>query len=122
MRSSCFALALPIVAALGCNTLAPVDDSGSLSRGVGDACESPTDCRLGLTCTANVCQPRGNATADQFCTLTADCVAPLYCAASGTCQPAGTSAVGGLCADSGSCVRGAVCLRTGMGLWGTCLM
>ena len=81
------------------------------TSGVGVGCQSPADCRSGLSCdsTSRTCQPAGSTIPDAACTLSAECMPGYYCTqgpVAGRCEPVGTGKVGDTCADDGQCATG----------------
>ena len=93
----------------------------SIGFGIGGACSDVLDCRYGLICFEDVCQPIGNVLEGGICLLTEECSAydpELYCADSGRCLEAGEGRDGDLCLDAGDCLRGLHC--DGLGVLGIC--
>lgn len=81
-------------------------------RGVGEDC-STEDCRPGLECVKDVCQPAGNLPHGSPCVIAAECVDDSQCVA-GTCVPAGDGDVGDACTSDASCQAGLRCGIVGL--------
>ncbi len=100
---------------------ATTDDAGYTQfsgAGVGKACATTADCRLGLACESGVCKAVGVTPANGTCLLSAECAAGLQCGWAGFCVPAGTGDVGTECSSSSSCMSGLFCNL--MSLSGVC--
>jgi dienelactone hydrolase len=99
-----------LLAGCSCATTPAVFD-----RGIGDACESSTECRSGLVCTMLTCQPSRSAPLGHSCVLTLDCADGLFCGASRTCETSGMGGLGADCSSSADCTSGLVCVIEGFG-------
>jgi hypothetical protein len=120
MPLRCFSL-LAVTAALSACELFSSQVAPSPMRGVGEPCNGPNECRVGLRCSSvGRCESPGSATAGQPCAVTIDCAQGLYCAEDNKCAAAGAATPGELCSSTGDCVRGAVCIRDAGAVIGSC--
>lgn len=112
---------LALSSALGACELFSTQMPPSPMRGVGEPCNGPGDCRVGLRCSSmGRCESPGSATAGQPCAVTIDCAQGLYCAEDNKCATAGSAGPDELCSSTGDCVRGAVCVREAGAVIGAC--
>ena len=111
MRPTCIALILVLASACSDGKAPPRRESPQ--RGVGDECNSPAECRDGLTCVDRTCAARGGTADGGRCDFTGDCSDALYCGPEATCIGAGTTPEGGPCGTTAECVAGAICRPEG---------
>jgi predicted esterase len=83
-------------------------DSGPTGAGVGGVCRINDDCRTGLTCTQERCQPPGDKVPGSTCILSGECLPGNYCAM-GVCHASGMMGEDGTCSGEGDCASGLVC-------------
>jgi len=90
--------------------------------GVGDACQTDSECRIGLECddSASTCQPVPDGVAGEPCTLSGECSEGLYCGLAGVCEPAGSAAAGEACGGPSDCAPGLYCDVRGLS-GGSCM-
>jgi hypothetical protein len=86
-----------------------VPDAGPIpaGAGVGQPCESLSQCRPPLGCDGapKTCQPSGTVLQGGSCLLTADCTTGNYCTQKGECVASGAQPAGA------TFVRGRLCVR-----------
>ncbi len=115
--STVFFIGLFVLASTACDSCAFFDsgntDAGPGDLGVGKPCGSDSQCRAGLACKSNTCQPTGTGTAGTFCTLTGDCMDGLWCGPSRSCETAGDGTEGSGCTSTAQCAHGLVCAADG---------
>lgn len=83
-------------------------------KGVGEACAVDTDCRTGLACTNQTCEPGHTFAAGAPCLISGECQDGLQCVG-GVCATAGTGELGAPCTDDTGCVSGLRCGIVGFG-------
>ncbi len=85
--------------------------------GVGQECEGDDDCRPGLGCMPDTCQPAGTLEQGQRCVLTVECAEGLQCVTS-TCLPQQEDAggTGTPCESDLNCTAGHRCAVDGFAL------
>jgi len=83
---------------------------------VGEACQTSTQCRAGLTCDSakKTCVPSGNVVSTGGCELSASCAPGNYCTQEGRCEASGTGALDAACSAEGDCQSGLVCVQSGL--------
>ncbi len=81
--------------------------------GVGDECEGSGECRSGLTCENDVCQPAGASSVGEACLIGPECAEGLQCVL-GKCAPAGEGASGDACRTDVDCEAGLRCGLVGL--------
>ncbi len=83
--------------------------------GVGEDCSGnkSDDCRPGLACVSDECEPAGLLTAGSPCVIGAECADGLTCLL-GTCAPAGDGAAGDACKTDADCEAGLRCGINGL--------
>src|SRR5688572_2545626 len=86
-----------------------IPDVGTNRGDIGDPCTSDDECRVGLACKMQTCEPRGDLAEGAACMLTAECGEGLYCGHARTCATAGDGTDGASCTSTADCVRGSVC-------------
>jgi hypothetical protein len=95
-----------------------VPDAGPIpaGAGVGQPCESLSQCRPPLGCDGapKTCQPSGSVLQGGSCLLTADCTTGNYCTQKGECVASGAQPAGATCSSEGDCVSGLLCMQTGL--------
>ena len=93
------------------------DDPPSVTEaGVGDACTSDGNCRLGLACRTGFCAPAGTSVEGALCRLSGECAPGLYCGGRRVCETAGTAAVDENCESTTDCTPGLLCSLSGFSL------
>ena len=88
-------------------------DGGGNRAGVGDVCGGQGDCRTGLLCVANTCEPSRMGVRGSVCQLSADCAAGLFCDATRTCATAGDGSEGDRCDGTSDCEAELLCVLEG---------
>ncbi len=113
LKSWSFAgLALALVGCFGEDTAPPVREVPV--SGVGGACTIATDCREGLACRANRCEPSGDKAEGASCRLSGECQEALYCGSTGVCETAGDNPRDAACGTAADCLAGLYCQPTGL--------
>lgn len=82
-------------------------------KGVGEACTGDGECRPGLLCVNDVCEPGHTLPEGSDCILGAECQAGLYCAG-GVCTTAGSGTAGDACTSDADCAAGFRCGIVGL--------
>jgi hypothetical protein len=79
--------------------------------GIGGACKTDGDCRLGLRCNSGKCAAMATTAENGKCLLNAECQGGLHCSWAGFCtpQPSGSVAGGAVCAKTADCAKGLFC-------------
>ncbi|HEX9620401.1 MAG TPA: EB domain-containing protein [Polyangiaceae bacterium] len=80
--------------------------------GIGQDC-SEGECRAGLVCEADVCEPAGNVEDGEPCVVSVECADDLQCV-DGVCTPAGDGEEGDACGGDADCERGLRCAIVGL--------
>jgi hypothetical protein len=83
-------------------------------RGVGERCDDGGVCRIGLACTAGICQPGRSAEQGASCTISAECKDGLYCGRDRKCATGGAGAQGTTCSSDAECKSGLRCNVVGL--------
>jgi pimeloyl-ACP methyl ester carboxylesterase len=119
--------ALALASFSGCkvfDTNCEEDDRECLSnplfaKGVGGECTRNADCKEGLSCTNDTCQPTGDTETGADCRITAECGDDDYCGSRRVCQLAGAGEEGDECQTTGNCGHGLVCQAPDLSQMGT---
>ena len=91
-----------------------------LGEPVGGECTEDSDCRDGLVCENDACEPARAKAMNKRCLLSEECAEGLHCGLSGFCVTAGTLDEGAECASSSECMPTMFCEFAG-GLTGVCV-
>ncbi|MCA9563128.1 MAG: hypothetical protein KC561_06545, partial [Myxococcales bacterium] len=90
------------------NAIGP-DGRPMLGNAIGGACTATSECRFGLECSDDTCQPAGAADEGDLCVVSGECAEGLACGLTATCEERGAVEAGGACASPSECVDGLRC-------------
>lgn len=83
-------------------------------KGAGETCDSVADdCRSGLVCIDQKCEPAGDQASGAWCVISAECAAGGQCVES-QCRPPGVGGPGQSCLSSAECAAGLRCGTQGL--------